>query len=125
MVEIPINTDGSSYVTQSVNVGGVSLSMRLLWNGRDSAWYADFESADGKNNGVKLVVNTPLLGNKNRCLVEGDLVLLQSVTDDGHDLGFDNLGTEFSLIYMTKEEVTELLNSLVNMVPDSQAQGEE
>lgn len=123
MVEIPIDTDGSAYVTQSVNVGGVSLSMRLLWNGRDSAWYADFESADGKNNGIKFVVNTPLLAHKNRVLKEGDLVIVQTVTVDDAVLGFGNLGTEFSLMYMTKEEMARFTDALLSMNPDTQSEG--
>ena len=120
MVEIPVGTSGSAYVTQSVNVGGVSLSIRLLWNGRDAAWYADLESADGKNNGVKFVVNTPLLANKNRVLKEGDLVILQNVTADDAVLGFDNLGTDFVLMYMTKDEMSRFTDALIHMVPDTE-----
>lgn len=115
MVEIPIETNGVAYMTESVNVGGVSLSIRLLWNNRDSRWYADFESADGKNNGVAFVVNTPLLGAKNKCLVDGDLVIVQSVTGVKSTLGFDNLGREFSLVYLTKSEVEEFLDALLAM----------
>lgn len=115
MVEIPIDTNGVAYMTESVNVGGVSLSIRLLWNGRDSRWYADFESVDGKNDGIALVVNTPLLAHKNRCLVDGDLVIVQSVTGIKATLGFDNLGKEFSLVYLTKAEVADFVDALTSM----------
>ncbi|SHL04665.1 hypothetical protein [Fibrobacter sp. UWH4] len=115
MVEIPIETNGVAYMTESVNVGGVSLSIRLLWNGRDSRWYADLESVDGKNDGVAFMVNTPLLSSKNKCLVDGDLVIVQSVTGVKATLGFDNLGKEFSLIYLTKAEVDEFVEALLSM----------
>ncbi len=115
MVEIPIDTNGVAYMTESVNVGGVSLSIRLLWNSRDQQWFADFESVDGKNNGIRLVVNTPLLAYKNRCLKEGDLVVIQSITGASAELGFKNLGKEFSMLYLTKAEVKQFTEALLTM----------
>ena len=104
MIEIPINKDGGAWRTLSVNISGVSLSIRLLWNSRDSAWYADLESVDGKNNGIKLVTNTPLLNSKNRFLNGGDLVILKSVLDCNDPLGFENLGSDYTLNYVDEKE---------------------
>lgn len=104
MIEIPINKDGGAWRTLSVNISGVSLSIRLLWNNRDSAWYADLESVDGKNNGIKLVTNTPLLNSKNRCLDGGDLVILKRVLDCNDPLGFENLGSDYTLNYVDEKE---------------------
>ena len=114
MVEIPIENPTPEF-TESVNVGDVSLSMRFMWNDRDQHWFVDFESVDGKNNGIRLVVNTPLLSTKNRCLLGGDLVMMQTVTDEAKTLGFDNLGKDFSMFYLTNDEVAQYKNALSSM----------
>lgn len=117
MVEIPIE-DPTPEFTESVNVGDVSLSMRFMWNERDQHWFVDFESVDGKNNGIRLVVNTPILATKNRCLKGGDIVVMQTVTDGVKKLGFENLGKEFSLFYLTASEVEQYKLALSSMESD-------
>ena len=112
MIEIPLKAGGSALRTLSVNISGVSLAIRLYWNDRDQSWYADLESVDGKNNGVKLVTNTPLLASKNRCLNGGDLVVLKSTLDTKDPLGFDNLGSEYTLNYVDDEESKYLISVL-------------
>lgn len=112
MIEIPVRKDDGAWRTLSVNISGVSLSIRLLWNNRDGAWFADLESVDGKNNGIRLVTNTPLLGNKNRCLRGGDLVVLKKTLDTRDPLGFGNLGSEYTLNYIDGDEVEYLLSVL-------------
>jgi hypothetical protein len=112
MLEIPINKDGGAWRTLSVNLSGVSLSIRLLWNSRDGHWFADFESVDGKNNGIRLVTNTPLLAYKNRCLKGGDLVVLKKTLDCKDPLGFDNLGSDYTLNYIENVEKEYLLSVL-------------
>ena len=104
MIEIPLNKDGGAWRTLSVNISGVSLSIRILWNGRDAHWFADLESVDGKNRGIRLVVNTPLLAYKNRCLKGGDLVVLKKRLDCRDPLGFDNLGSDYTLNYIDESE---------------------
>lgn len=108
MLEIPIENPTPNF-TESVNVGDVSLSMHFMWNNRDQHWFVDFESVDGKNNGIRIVTNTPLLAGKNKCLKGGDIVVLQTVTDSIKALGFDNLGSDFSLFYMTDSEIDQLM----------------
>lgn len=112
MIEIPLKNDGSAWRTLSVNLSGVSLSIRLLWNSRDGHWFADFESADGKNCGVRLVTNTPLLAYKNRCLKGGDLVVLKKTLDCNDQLGFKNLGGDYTLNYIDNSEREYLLSLL-------------
>lgn len=113
MLEIPIETGGNAHFTQTANVGGVSLAMRFLWNGRDGHWFADFESADGKNLGIRLVPFTPLLGTKNRCLPGGDLVIVPAASGTDATLGFGTLGTAFSLGYATQEEAETLAAAVI------------
>ena len=107
MVAIPTTTGGGNPVTLSCNVGGVSLSDRLLWNGRDGPWFADFESSEGRNYGIRLVPLSPLLGVANGCLPGGDLVLLpeQSAPFAPESVTFDNLGTAFRLHYVDSDDV--------------------
>lgn len=112
MIEIPTNKDGGAWRTLSVNLSGVSLSIRLLWNTRDGHWYADFESVDGKNAGVRLVTNTPLLRNKNRCLKGGDIVVLKKTLDCADPLGFGNLGGDYTINYIDETEGEKLLGLL-------------
>lgn len=112
MIEIPLNKDAGAWRTLSVNISGVSLAIRLLWNSRDGHWFADFESVDGKNNGIRLVVNTPLLHHKNRCLKGGDIVVLKKTLSCDDPLGFDNLGGDYTLNYLDDAECERLVNLL-------------
>lgn len=104
MLEIPISPDGNAHFSQTVNVGGVSLAMRFLWNDRDGHWFADFETTDGKNLGVRIQAFSPLLGVRNRCLPEGDLFVVPAASGTDAELGFDTLGSSFALEYVTKDE---------------------
>lgn len=112
MIEIPLKPNGSAWRTLSVNISGVSLAIRLLWNGRDGHWFADLESVDGRNNGIRLVTNTPLLNTKNRCLKGGDLVVLKKEISSGEELGFENLGRVYTLNYIDDSEKAYLLSLL-------------
>lgn len=100
MYMIPTETGGGAYLAESVNLDGVSLSIRLLWNDRDGHWFADFESVNGKNCGVRLVPGSLLLSSANRAIPNGDLAVLRVVSDGADALGFDNLGTEWALFYV-------------------------
>ena len=116
MLVIPIENP-TPYFTESVNVGDVSLSMRFMWNDRDQHWFLDLESVDGKNNGVRVVVNTPLLSGKNNCIKAGDLIVLQNTTDEIKSLGYENLGTDFVLFYMSHEELEQYRGAVASMTP--------
>lgn len=105
MIEIPINTKGKAYLTLSCNVGRNSVSFRLLWNERDGAWYCDFESSEGANNGVRLVVNSRLLRSKNHVSTGGDFVILKSEISSTESLGFKNLGDVYRLYYLNQEDL--------------------
>lgn len=112
MIEIPMQGNDGAWRSLSVNISGVSLSIGLLWNSRDSHWFAELESVDGKNNGVKLVVNTPLLSYKNKCLKGGDLVVLKKELDCRDPLGFKNLGEGYALYYVEDSELDYLYEVL-------------
>lgn len=114
MLIIPIENPTPEF-TESVNVGDVSLSIRFYWNDRDGHWYLDLESVDGRNSGVRLIPNTPLLKGKNKCLTAGDLIVLQSKTEKIVSLGYDNLGSDFELFYMSSGEVSQYMATVSTM----------
>lgn len=114
MLRIPLDTKGTAYLTQTVNVGGVSLSIRLLWNERDGAWYVDFESVNGKNSGVKVVPYSLLLDASNRVLSPGEgIVILKDelsseneIDDSGNEnVGFDKLGSVYGMYHVTEGDI--------------------
>lgn len=114
MLRIPLDAKGTAYLTQTVNVGGVSLSIRLLWNERDGAWYVDFESVNGKNSGVKVVPYSLLLDASNRVLSPGEgIVILKDelsaeneLDDSGNEIvGFDRLGSVYGMYHVTEGDI--------------------
>ena len=108
MIEIPVDTKGGSSVLLSCNVGGVSLSVRLLWNERDGHWFADLESSEGKNAGIRLVPGTPLLSSGNRVLAGGDIAVLATPNVFAGELGYGNLGTDYALMFVSDDDIAEL-----------------
>ncbi len=100
MYRIPTETGGGAYLAESVNLGGVSVAIRLLWNERDGRWFADFESVHGKNCGVRLVPGSRLLASSNRAAPGGDFAVLRLVSDGASAPGFSSLGTEWGLFYV-------------------------
>lgn len=105
MVEIPIETDGGAYLTFSCNVGENSVTFRFLWNERDGHWFCDFESPDGKNNGIRIVENSRLLRTGNRVLSAGDFVVLKSELSSEDPLGFENLGTVYKFYFLDRADL--------------------
>lgn len=110
MLQIPISTGGGNHIAETVNVGGTGLAIRLLWNERDGHWFADFESSLGKNFGIRIIPESPLLKSSNRVLPEGDLVLLRNEASGTEQPGYSNLGTEWGLYYVDGEDA-EMLHS--------------
>lgn len=100
MYRIPTETGGGAYLAESVNLDGVSVAIRLLWNERDGRWFADFESVHGKNCGVRLVPGSRLLASSNRAAPGGDFAVLRLVSDGASAPGFEGLGTEWGLFYV-------------------------
>lgn len=104
MIEIPINTAGKAYVTLSCNVGENSVAFRFLWNERDGHWFCDFESANGKNNGIRIIPYSKLLDSKNNITNAGDFIVLKTIATNKSNLNFDTFGSIYRLYFITKEE---------------------
>ena len=92
---------------QTVNLGGAQYTIRLCWNGRSQFWFMTIvDSLGGRIDGVKVVEKWPLC-NSHRAQIkmDGDIVAIPATTNPLIRLGYDNLGTEWLLTYMTAEEL--------------------
>lgn len=109
MLLIPTDFGGNADNSFKVNIEGVSVSFRFLWNERAGAWYADFESVDGANYGVEILAGRRVLLGYNRVIVGGDFAVLKTTGNTNDEaLGFDNLGTVYKLYFVTDADAAEL-----------------
>lgn len=104
---IQIFSTNSSDFTQVIELDLINVTLRLKFNVRDESW---FMSLDTENNSIKdlrLSINYPIL-RQHKALVHdipGDF-LVQKINDTAIDnLTFDNLGTDYLLLYYTEEEM--------------------
>lgn len=111
MLLIPTDFGGNAYNSQKVNIDGVNVSFRFLWNDRSGAWVCDFESVDGANYGVELHAGRQILLGFNHVLKGGDFVILKTERTSAEALGFDNLGSVYKLYFVTPEDVATLEKS--------------
>jgi len=101
--KIPMNTEASSYFTQSVNLDGTAFSLRFLWNARDGFFYMDVSTTEGERTGIRMVPGSPLLG-KSPVTDKGDFYLLSedSSAGDGPQ-SYDDFGAKWNLYWVPKE----------------------
>lgn len=104
MVIIPIDTSRSSHFTLSVNLDEIVCNFRFLWNLRDECWYCDFGSSNGENHGVRIVMYTELLGNKNNLGADGDFRVLKANRTAEDKITYDNFGSDYILVWGTSSE---------------------
>jgi len=99
--------DKSADFTQVVNLGGAQFTIRLCWNSRSEHWHMTIvDSQGGRIDGVKVVERWPLCTpHRSQIKMGGDLVAIPAVTDPTIRLGYDNLGTEWLLAYLTADEL--------------------
>lgn len=108
MLRIPTEINGNAYMVESVNLGGKSVSIRILWNNRAGEWFADFESVTGRNMGIAIVPWSALLSAGNRTVEGGDFAVLKDEKTGDDEITFDNFGTTWGLYYLTDAEVAEM-----------------
>ena len=101
---IPFNPSVSSRQNFSVNLGELVCEFTVSWNQRVEAWYCDFETTTGANYSVRLVEDSPLLGNVNRTGLKGDFRVLKFNKLSKENITYDNLGTDWKLVYLTDGE---------------------
>ena len=103
-VLIPIDLTDSSYFTQTCACYGVTFAFRFLWNERDGHLYMDVSTVDGERNGIRMVPNSPLLGNSSVTDI-GDFYLLSDEAGaDSSDIKYEDYGTVWKLYFVPFEQ---------------------
>lgn len=98
---IPSTSTLGAFFTESVELSGVSFRLDFRFNTRDNHWYIDIFDEDDNplRRGVKILTNwTMLRGWTDGGRPPGEIGLLRADTDD--DIGIDELGETFDLIYL-------------------------
>ena len=92
----------------SANLGKLVCQFTMKWNSRVESWFCDFKTTTGENNSVRLVENSPLLKGTNRTGLDGDFVVLKFNKLCNEKITFDNFGTDWRMVYATKEELEKI-----------------
>lgn len=101
---IPFDSSISADQKFNVNLGEMVCEFNIRWNIRAQAWFCNFVTSTGSNNGVRIVENSNLLKNQNSLGVTGDFRAVR-MTKSGVDfISYDNFGKEWSLVYGTQNE---------------------
>lgn len=99
-VLVPIDVTGASCFTQTCVCYGVTFSFRFLWNERDGRFYMDVSTNDGIRRSVRLVPNSPLLGEKS-VTDKGDFYMLsQDSKAAPSNIGYFDYGTVWKLYFV-------------------------
>lgn len=100
----------SADFTQVVELDGVNVTLRLMYNTRSESWVLQLNTANYSLNGIKLVKNFPLLWKHKALFPElpGDFIVWK-ISDDINInvLDYDNLGLYFGLFYISASELQE------------------
>ena len=106
MIRLPVFQSTASIFFYTIVLGDARFIVKLMWNSRSENWHITVtdENTDVIN-GVKVVGNWPLLSShRAQITMDGDLVVIPLITDPP-PLTYDNLGTEWQLVYMTSDEL--------------------
>ena len=101
---IPFTPSVSSKQNFSVNLGELVCDFTLSWNQRVEAWYCDFVTTTGANYSVRLVETSHLLGKVNRTGLKGDFRVIKFNRLGPDSITYDNLGTDWKLVFGTDDE---------------------
>ena len=96
----------SADFTYKIALNSQQYQVRLCWNARCGHWFLTIvDSLGGRIDGVKVVEKWPLLTpHRAQIKMSGDIVAIPA-TASATPLGYDNLGTEWLLAYMTQSEL--------------------
>lgn len=107
-----IRTPSQSWSSQQLSLENTNINLELQWNDRASSvnegsWFLNLYTVEDEPiiTGIKIIPDYPLTFkySDNR-LPEGEFFCLSNTSTDVK-LGRDNLGTDFRLTYITKEEL--------------------
>lgn len=107
MIKVPFNSSSSSDQSFQILLKEKEMvSMRVTWSERQQRWHMSLNMSKSIY-GLKLVENLPLLYlHKVLSPIEGDFIVLPIVANPS-PLGYDNLGKEWGIIYLTADEVSD------------------
>ena len=104
---IPMDVVSSAYFTQTANLSGQAFSFRFLFNERDGFFYMDVETNEGKREGVRMVPNSPLLGQSGVTTL-GDFYLLSSNAEaDQDNIKYEDYGNVWNLYWIPFDQEDE------------------
>jgi hypothetical protein len=108
MVEIPLRADFPCYEFQP-ELDGVTYTLRVRWNSRESAWYMNISTEDGQiiAAGVKLMLGLPL-GSRVRPIdarMPQGLFFLLDTSGQTAEADEADLGGRVKLFYLLEDEL--------------------
>ena len=104
--KIPLPTGVPQFVEQT-QLDGLTFTIRIHWNERESAWYLEIGDVDGVVivASRKLVANWPLLQRVTDERKPPGEIYCIDLTDEGVDPGLDDLGERVDLVYIDAAEM--------------------
>jgi hypothetical protein len=103
-VVVPFKPNSSAYQVFKVNIGGSVVSLRVLWNSRDSAWYMDIDSPVNSVRSLKLVSLAPLVPYAKSLGVHGNFFVLRNSNDAVTPISYHELGKSWVLVWLKEGE---------------------
>lgn len=101
------------YPTQSTDftIDNQTFTIRVKWNQRFSFWSMSLYNRESALiiGGIRLVENTPLIGFLSLKYFDGDFFFVRNYGDKTPP-DFDAIGGDFSLIYLRRNEINELVS---------------
>lgn len=100
---------GASSWTQITALDGASYVLAFQWNQRDGHWtisVADFNGVPIRSGVVLGTGSVVLAGVVDSRRPPGELVVLDATGANDLDPGFDDLGSRFVIVYVTRAELT-------------------
>jgi hypothetical protein len=93
-------------------IGASTFTARVRWNERFLFWSLSLYNRDSALiiGGVRLVSTVPLLGSFKLDEFDGDFFFIPT-TQERSDPSFDSIGGNYSLIYLTRSEINELVST--------------
>lgn len=102
---IPFDPRKSSDQKFKVDLGGAVVSIRIIWNTREKAWFMDVEGSGTPARSVKLVPNSPLLHRIVDLGVEGNFYVLRTDVNAQEPIGFFELGKTWGIYWLSWSEL--------------------